>query len=132
MKDFNGTNGMKLSIKKWVSIIIYLDGIKGDVLSEEERWYLDDKTSTQCGICFEHILKDRYGQEMILQCGQCPLSDDSVVACCKEYRTFAESLRNYWLIPEDETHMILRMATKDELLVLAYDMLNKLESLKGD
>lgn len=101
-EDFNGTNGLELSIRKWESIVEAL----GERLSKEDREKIANFTTSACGICRQ------YG------CGSCPI-DPEGFSCGDElgntYRIDSYAFNN---------------KPKAPALKAAKAMLSKLESLQ--
>lgn len=113
-KDFDGTNGVELSIKKWASVVAYLENVKRETLTTRQRLFLDEKTSYRCGLCFEHTI-EMYAFPTGwsgLDCNNCPIGDGVTSGdCCEEFRDFIQSLRysQPWIASTNETLALARI-----------------------
>lgn len=108
LRDFDGTNGKELSIQKWESIIGYLKNVKGSILTNRRRNYLNDHVVNKCGLCLEY-----YSQ---LGCYDCPLADgETKQNCCPEFFAFTSGL--------------LFRVDVEALLLLAREVLNEINSI---
>ncbi len=101
--DFNGENGLELSIRKWQSIVEAL----GERLSAHKRRLVCLAVGAPCGLCLQY------------KCIDCVLTNNE--SCGDEYSLAASNISDYRF---DD-------GSKSKALTAAKAMLNKLKSLEG-
>jgi len=85
--DFNGTNGLELSIKKWESIVEALEGR----LTRGRARQIEYISSNHCGLCYE------YGRVASLAdlCGECPMKRPDRNGCLEVYQKADHLIYSY-------------------------------------